>query len=603
MKNFYFTFILLIFLIPTYGQISFTEITSTSFVSLIKGESVFADFDNDNDLDLLISGEGASSGPFGGPPVTNLYINDGSGSFSLSSSLSIDSVHSSAIAIGDIDNDNDLDVFIAGNDGSIYISKIYTNDGSGNFTNSSNTIVGFIQGDAEFGDIDGDNDLDLVISGYTNSGYITYVYTNNGSGSFNQMTGTSLAGTNYASVKLLDIDNDNDLDLFIAGQTSGSPFTNLYTNNGSGVFSLVNSTPFDGCSSGDIEVADVEGDNDIDILISGYNGSSDFTKLYINDGSGNYSLDTNSVFKGLSNSSINFGDIDLDNDYDILISGYSGSDYSRNTILYKNNGSGVFNVVDSMPFSPSQYFGNSIGDIDGDNDLDIYLSGTSNGSGPDVSSMYLNNNCNGTITTIDTRTECSPFTWIDGNTYTSDNDTAIFTLISSSGCDSVITLDLTIDSVSDISTSLAGTTITANNDSATYRWLDCDNNYAVLPNETGQTFTATVNGNYAVELTENNCVDTSACVSVTSVGIEQKQLSDEISIYPNPSSDVLNIEFISIKEDLNIEIYSVEGKLIKTENFNNTSKVRLNLNIRKGIYYLKINEKSDIHRIIKFIKQ
>ncbi len=49
-----------------------------------------------------------------------------------------------------------------------------------------------------------------------------------------------------------------------------------------------------------------------------------------------------------------------------------------------------------------------------------------------------------TVYTTDTRSECAPYTWIDGNQYTSDNNTATFTLPAAYGCDSIITLNLTI---------------------------------------------------------------------------------------------------------------------------------------------------------------
>ena len=47
---------------------------------------------------------------------------------------------------------------------------------------------------------------------------------------------------------------------------------------------------------------------------------------------------------------------------------------------------------------------------------------------------------------VDTQVHCDTYTWIDGNTYTSSNNTATWTLTNAAGCDSVVTLDLTIKS-------------------------------------------------------------------------------------------------------------------------------------------------------------
>ena len=74
------------------------------------------------------------------------------------------------------------------------------------------------------------------------------------------------------------------------------------------------------------------------------------------------------------------------------------------------------------------------------------------------------------------KNECDSFTWIDGNTYTSSNNTAIYTLINSNGCDSVINLDLTINysnSSTDVINScdsftwIDGNTYTSSNNTAT----------------------------------------------------------------------------------------------------------------------------------------
>ena len=60
-----------------------------------------------------------------------------------------------------------------------------------------------------------------------------------------------------------------------------------------------------------------------------------------------------------------------------------------------------------------------------------------------------------TETTIDVQTACTSFDWIDGQTYTSSNNTATHTLTNAAGCDSVVTLDLTINAI-DVETTIIG---------------------------------------------------------------------------------------------------------------------------------------------------
>jgi hypothetical protein len=393
MKKNYVTITLLLLASATFGQVSFTEITGTSFPPLVDGEALFFDIDNDNDLDLIISGGGdLDMMTMMNTPTTNIYKNDGIGNFTLQSGFIIDSLANSSIASGDIDNDLDEDIFICGRDISgTYISKIYTNDGSGNFTLTANNIIGTIQGDAEFGDIDADNDLDLIISGYTGTVYNTSLYENDGNGNYSLLSGTPFSGTNYASVKFFDMDNDNDLDVILAGTNGSSTFTELYVNDGSGSYTIVTGTPFSGSQLGSIDIADVDNDTDLDVLICGFDGSTEFIELYTNDGAGNFVLNTGSTFTGLAYSSVQFADFDIDGDIDIISCGYNGITTNRYTKLYLNDGSGIFTEFTSVSFPGNQQFRTRAADIDGDTDPDFYLTGSSNGGGPDNALLYRNN--------------------------------------------------------------------------------------------------------------------------------------------------------------------------------------------------------------------
>nr|WP_294862740.1 T9SS type A sorting domain-containing protein [uncultured Fluviicola sp.] len=183
---------------------------------------------------------------------------------------------------------------------------------------------------------------------------------------------------------------------------------------------------------------------------------------------------------------------------------------------------------------------------------------------------------------------CGSYTWIDGNTYVASNQTATYVLTNSNGCDSVVTLDLTIHFVSDITTTLNGLTITATNGNATYKWLNCDNNYAIINGATNQFFTVSANGNYAVELTENGCVDTSDCVNIASVGINELINDFEISVYPNPSSGKVYISFDKVRNGVDLVLEDLQGKTIFRKDYDVMSNTDIELPDTTGIYFLRV---------------
>ena len=206
---------------------------------------------------------------------------------------------------------------------------------------------------------------------------------------------------------------------------------------------------------------------------------------------------------------------------------------------------------------------------------------------------------------IDTVTACDSYTWIDGNTYTASTNTATWILTNSVGCDSVIILDLTINTI-DVSTSfvgLSGTIITVNDTSASaYQWLDCDNNNSIIAGETNPTFTATANGNYAVVITENGCVDTSACVAVTTVGTIENTFTDILQVYPNPTAGDFSIDLGAFYESVQVSITDISGKLIDSKTINHSQLLHLNITEPAGLYIISI-QADDKKAIIQLLKK
>jgi len=188
------------------------------------------------------------------------------------------------------------------------------------------------------------------------------------------------------------------------------------------------------------------------------------------------------------------------------------------------------------------------------------------------------------------------YTFPDGTTVTNMlNDMSyVSTLQSVESCDSVITTNITVPSINTFTTT-QGITISANETNALYQWIDCSDN-SIIVGETNQTFTPTLNGEYAVILTSNNCSETSNCVLINSVGLStQNELT--LNIYPNPSNGLFKIS--GYTNGMTIKISDIDGKTVNFELVGNEVNIS---SLANGIYFMEI---SDDNRYVrkKIIKQ
>lgn len=203
-------------------------------------------------------------------------------------------------------------------------------------------------------------------------------------------------------------------------------------------------------------------------------------------------------------------------------------------------------------------------------------------------------------TGTDIQTACNSYTWIDGVTYTTSNNLATFLLTNAAGCDSVVTLNLTINTVS-LGVTLNGATITANTSGLEYQWLDCNNNYAPIAGQISQSFTATSNGNYAAKITEGQCVDTTICTAITTVGVSENESNiHSINVYPNPVSNQFMITAFDNKEIIKFEIVNALGQVVFNGSFNEKTVVETS-SFASGIYTIKLQNGTsiDYKKIVK----
>ncbi|MGJ8660980.1 MAG: VPS10 domain-containing protein [Bacteroidota bacterium] len=203
-------------------------------------------------------------------------------------------------------------------------------------------------------------------------------------------------------------------------------------------------------------------------------------------------------------------------------------------------------------------------------------------------------------TGTDVQTACGSYSWIDGNIYSSSNNTATWTLTNAEGCDSLVTLNLTINSV-DASATLGAlnNTMTAAASGANYQWLDCDNNYSPINGATNQSYTATANGNYAVIVTQNGCTDTSTCMTVAHVGIDALLGSKPIILYPNPISEgIIHVKYDGVIKSM--QLIDMTGRTIYVVIDYNAGTMDVS-NIESGKYLVQLINEVDEKLLVEII--
>ncbi|MBK6524455.1 MAG: T9SS type A sorting domain-containing protein [Crocinitomicaceae bacterium] len=214
--------------------------------------------------------------------------------------------------------------------------------------------------------------------------------------------------------------------------------------------------------------------------------------------------------------------------------------------------------------------------------------------------VTLNLTINQPNTGTDVQNVCESLTWIDGNTYTSDNNTAQFTLTNMFGCDSVVTLNLTVGGVVATATNNGDGTMTATG-SGTYQWIDCGTNSAVA-GATSASFIPTANGDYAVVVTNGSCDDTSACITYNSVGLNENS-SQSISVYPNPTQGNFVINLGNGFESGLLQITNSIGQVVYVQEIDGAQTLDLNLEQANGIYMVTIFSNGEVVASTRIIKQ
>jgi PKD repeat protein len=315
------------------GNNTFSQLSGIVFGGAYNSSGVWGDYDNDGDLDILLTGQGASG------YISKIYRNDGSNSFTEQTSVALKGVINGSAAWGDFNNDGNLDILLTGSTGSGMISKIYRNNGDNSFTEQTNSpLTGVYYSSVAWGDYDNDNYLDILLTGatgdYRNYNPVSKIYRNNGENKFIEQTEITLTGTFYSSAAWGDYDNDGYLDILISGDTGSGCITKIYRNNKNNSFSEQTGVSFPGVSKSSLKWGDYDNDGDLDILLTGDTGTDYISKIYTNNGDNTFTELTGTAIQGVGKSSAAWGDYDNDGDLDILMSGNSAE--GRISKIFRN---------------------------------------------------------------------------------------------------------------------------------------------------------------------------------------------------------------------------------------------------------------------------
>lgn len=199
-------------------------LVETKLQGVRRGIGIWYDFNLDGYPDIFITGADANGNPF-----SMLYTNQGIGFEEYQAGII--PLKNSFAAIGDYDNDGDLDLLVMGEAAqSKLVTRLYRNDRAKGFARTNAPFVHVRSGFADWGDFDGDGDVDLLISGESAEGPVTRVYENNRAGRFSDLS-ANLIGLQMSTGQWGDYDMDGDLDILIAGMASGYQFhTKIYRN-------------------------------------------------------------------------------------------------------------------------------------------------------------------------------------------------------------------------------------------------------------------------------------------------------------------------------------------------------------------------------------
>ncbi len=473
----------------------------------------------------------------------------------------------------DYDNDGDKDFFVTSIIGQ---NKLYRNDGAMSFTDVTNSSGIFLSDlptyGAAFGDIDNDGDLDLMLSNRGDTLETrNYLYRND-SGTFVDITisaGILMEGELSFCAAFFDYDNDGDQDIYIANDKY-SYMNRLYKNNGDETFDDVSISSGAGIilDAMSTTIGDYNADGWFDIYVTNTRLGNE---LLQNNGDGtftNQASTTGTEFLSTGWGAV-FFDADNDSNLDLYVSGsFDGSDPDLlPSAFYHNNGSNVFSIPTGVGFETDTRisYSNAIGDINNDGKPDLVI---------------MNNSVNN-------------FLW-ENKTVNSNNWVKIKLEGVSGNKDGIGNrIEIRANGISQYRYTVCGEGYLGQNSGSEFVGVSNATNIDYIKvtwNTTGIEETITnISPNQAITIKEGSGV----VLSTANTAL------NNFSIYPNPSQSGIFSIHNTQAEPISISVYDLKGKNIAT--FNSVEN-QINLSpFASGVYILKIKSgtKISVQKVIK----
>jgi hypothetical protein len=329
------------------GNGSFSEDTTAGSVlaAVNAGSVAWGDYNRDGRPDIVLTGLGNSG------MVAKIYKNNGNGTFSENTlgEGALNRLRNTSVAWGDYNSDGRPDILLTGNTGSTYVSKIYTNNGAGTFSEDTVADSGLAKvssGSVAWGDYNSDSYPDILLTGYTGKTYVSKIYKNNRNGTFTAVSKAVLTGVRSGSAAWGDYNSDGKLDILLTGSTAKGRVSRIYRNNGNDTFTAV-TTGLNAVFNSSAAWGDYNSDGRLDILLTGSKASVRVGKVYRNNGNDTFSAVAATGLPAVSNSSAAWGDFNSDGKLDILLNGYTTTRLAR---VYRND-TAKWNTVPNAPIN------------------------------------------------------------------------------------------------------------------------------------------------------------------------------------------------------------------------------------------------------------
>lgn len=555
----------------------FEEVTGTPFKDFFYSASAVADFNNDEYQDLFFTGAIDSDNDNNVDVTFNEFYQNNSGTFAVQQSFDTNAVHLSDVKSIDFDNDGLPDLVTTGlsyNDVVNYQQYYFKNTGSG-FELVEN-IPGRIFGGLNVFDFDHDGKQDYALNGMQyveDTGFTNYLdlYTNTGNGF--EKTENWMPGISNGDFKIIDINNDNELDYIVYGfDADQNPVFNIYKNtNGNFVLSQELSVVNDG----KMAYADFNNDGFLDLVVTGqdadYNG---YLAYFLNDGSGNFT-ENKIEGEGVDGATVQVGDLNNDGYYDFVVKGDDENyDAQVKIFIYQPSENNFIKAENTGIYNLGSGGSLQVFDFDNDQKLDIMINGF-DWADPDMmprTKLYKN---------LTTETNQKPNAPTELN-ITENGDKVMFSWNGASDDktpENVLQYELSVGSEPGKS-DIAKYVVT------TKSWYL---KKEALPSEIF----------WSVKSIDAAKVYSESSEEQTSLLSVSENHTTKIALYPNPVKDIVHIK--SKEKVTSVKVYSISGQLVSTK-FVSAQSVDFSM-LSNGIYIVEITLQNGQKITEKVIKE